>query len=56
MYSNLPEQSGRDEQVADMAHSHGQKTANGSTRKYTFGSRRARLEETTGWRRRTFQI
>ncbi len=42
-----------------MAHSHGQKTANGSTRKYTFGSRRARLEETTGWRRtamRTFQI
>ncbi len=27
MYSNLPEQSGRDEQVADMAHSHGQKTA-----------------------------
>ena len=44
-------QSGRDEQVAEMAHSHRQKTANGSTRNYTFGSRRARLEETMGWRR-----
>ncbi len=37
MYSNegsktYQRQSGRDEQVAEMAHSHGQKTANGSTR------------------------
>ena len=41
MYSNegsktYQMQSGRDEQVAEMAHSHGrQKTANGSTRNYT---------------------
>ncbi len=55
MYSNegsktYQMQSGRDEQVAEMAYSHGQRTANGSTRNYTFSSRRARLEETMGWR------
>ncbi len=52
MYSNegsktYQMQSGRDEQVAEMAHSHGQRTANGSTRNY---SRRARLDEMMGWR------
>ncbi len=58
---NLPEQSGRDEQVAEMVHSHGQLAAPGTwplaagergwQQESEAGSRRARLEETMGWRR-----